>query len=150
MSDLENAIRRVQKFFFDEEVPFGLALCRICLPLVLMGMVFPRWPVCRELYSADGATGQLSVGFGYIDMLPEFSGTVVAALYAVLMFAMVTLSIGFCSRISALIVCVLMTYFSMLDSEVSGMASSIDAVLYRCGLFWCRHHKNPYSQFFYG
>ena len=115
MSDLENAIRRVQKFFFDEEVPFGLALCRICLPLVLMGMVFPRWPVCRELYSADGATGQLSVGFGYIDMLPEFSGTVVAALYAVLMFAMVTLSIGFCSRISALIVCVLMTYFSMLD-----------------------------------
>ena len=115
MSDLENAIRRIQKFFFDLEVPFGLALCRICLPLVLMGMVLPRWSVCRELYSADGATGQLSVGFGYIDMLPEFSGSVVAGLYAVLILAMLTLCVGFCSRISALLVCVLMTYFSMLD-----------------------------------
>ena len=95
MSDLENAIRRIQKFFFDLEVPFGLALCRICLPLVLMGMVLPRWSVCRELYSADGATGQLSVGFGYIDMLPEFSGSVVAGLYAVLILAMSGFAVEF-------------------------------------------------------
>ncbi|WP_397570305.1 HTTM domain-containing protein [Schlesneria sp. T3-172] len=115
MMSTEKAADRIRKFFYAEEVPFGLALCRICLPLVLMGMVLPRWSVCRELYSADGATAQVSVGFGYIDMLPEFSGTVVAALYAMLIFSLVTLSIGWCSRASAVVSCVLMTYFSMLD-----------------------------------
>ena len=115
MRDSETASDRVRKFFYDTEIPFGLALCRICLPLVLMGMVLPRWSVCRELYSADGATAQLSVGFGYIDLLPEFSGSIVAAMYGLLIFSLVTLSVGWCSRVSALIACVLMTYFSMLD-----------------------------------
>ena len=115
MNSSEKAADRIRKFFYDQEIPFGLALCRICLPLVLMGMVLPRWSVCRELYSADGAMAQVSVGFGYIDLLPEFSGTVVAALYAVLIFTLVTLSVGWCTRISAILACVLMTYFSMLD-----------------------------------
>src|SRR5579862_6147545 len=104
---------RTRKFFYDEEVPYGLALCRIFMPMVLMGMVLPRWFVCRELYSADGATGQLSVGYGWGEMLPEFSGTVVAGLYAILLFSMVTLCIGWCTRISAIITFVMFTYFSM-------------------------------------
>ena len=106
---------RVRHFFYDTEVPYGLALCRICLPIVLSGWVLPRWIVCRELYSSDGATGQLSIGYGIIDMLPEFPGGVVAALYALMLFAMLTLCIGWCTRISALITCVLFTYFCCLD-----------------------------------
>lgn len=115
MSGWEDLKSRVNKFFYAEEVPFALAICRMYLPLVLLGMVVPRWSVCRELYSADGATAQLSDGFGYIDMLPEFSGTVVAALYMLLIFSLCTLCVGWCTRISAAISCVLVTYFSMLD-----------------------------------
>ena len=134
---------RIRRFFYETEVPFGLALCRICLPVVMMGMVFPRWSVCRELYSSDGATGQLSVGFGYIDMLPEFSGGVVAALYAVLMFSLVTMSIGWCSRVSSLISCVLLTYFSLLDcvstmTKYTAIASHLLFLLSlsECGAIW--------------
>ena len=36
-------------------------------------------------------------------------------MYGLLIFSLVTLSVGWCSRVSALIACVLMTYFSMLD-----------------------------------
>ena len=143
MSQNEPLTTRIHRFFYDEEVPYGLALCRIGMPLVLMGLVLPRWVVCRELYSADGATGQLSVGFGIIDMLPEFSGTVVAALYAVMMFSMVTLCIGWCSRISALFVCVLLTYFSMLDcvstmTKYTVICSHVFFILSlsQCGAIW--------------
>ena len=45
---------RLEEFFFARETPFGLALMRICLPLVMMTMVLTRWPVARELYSAAG------------------------------------------------------------------------------------------------
>lgn len=134
---------RIQKFFYDTEIPFGLALCRICLPLVLMGMVVPRWSVCRELYSADGATAQLSDGFGYMDLLPVFSGNVVAAMYGVFIFSLCTLSIGWCSRISALFCCVLMTYFSMLDcvstmTKYTAISSHLLFILAisPCGTIW--------------
>ncbi len=143
MMNSESAVSRIRRFFYDTEIPFGLAICRICLPLVLMGMVLPRWSVCRELYSADGATGQLSVGFGYIDLLPELSGSAVAALYAILMFSLVTLCVGWCSRISAFVVCVLMSYFSMLDcvstmTKYTAMCSHMLLILSvsQCGSIW--------------
>lgn len=143
MSGSDSASVRIQKFFYDNEIPFGLALCRICLPLVLMGMVIPRWSVCRELYSADGATAQLSDGFGYIDLLPVFSGSVVAALYGVYIFSLCTLSIGWCSRLSALISCVMMTYFSMLDcvstmTKYTAISSHLLFILAisPCGTIW--------------
>ena len=143
MSSSESASDRIRKFFYDSEIPFGLALCRICLPLVLLGMVLPRWSVCRELYSADGATAQWCDGFGYISLLPEFSGTVVAALYGVLIFSLITLSIGWCTGVSALICCVLMTYFSMLDcvstmTKYTAIASHLLFILAisQCGSIW--------------
>ena len=45
---------RVDNFFFAPEVPYGLALLRIIFPIVLMGMILPRWAVVRELFSTDG------------------------------------------------------------------------------------------------
>jgi hypothetical protein len=105
---------RVDRFFFAMEVPYAMALLRIVFPIVMMGMVLPRWYVVRELFSADGATAQLSTGYGY-SMLPEFSGTVAVALYAIMIFTLLTASIGWCTRVSLAISGVLFTYFSMLD-----------------------------------
>ncbi|WP_010585042.1 HTTM domain-containing protein [Schlesneria paludicola] len=143
MLQKESFAVRVHRFFYAEEVPYGLALCRICLPLVLMGLVLPRWVVCRELYSADGATGQLSVGYGYIDLLPELSGNMVAALYTTMIFAMLSLCVGWCTRISAFISCVLLTYFCMLDcvstmTKYTAISSHVLLILSmsQCGAIW--------------
>ena len=111
----ESLSDRFHHFFYDREVPYGLAMCRICLPLVLTGWVLPRWFVCRELYSSDGSTGQLSNGYGYIDLLPEFPGGVVAALYALMLFFMLTMCIGWRTRFSALMTCILFSFFCSLD-----------------------------------
>jgi Vitamin K-dependent gamma-carboxylase len=106
---------RVHRFFFDEEVPYGLALCRIVLPIVLMGMVLPRWAAVREIYSTDGATAPLAVGYGYFDFLPEFSGSVAVGLYSLMVLAFMSASIGWNTRASLIIANVLFTYFCMLD-----------------------------------
>jgi hypothetical protein len=134
---------RIRHFFYDQEVPYGLALCRISLPLVLMGMALPRWLVCRELYSSDGATAQLSVGYGYIDLLPEFPGTIIAALFAVMLFAMVSMSVGWCSRVSSFITGVIFTYLCALDcvstmTKYTVIATHLMFILSvsECGAIW--------------
>lgn len=134
---------RIRRFFYDEEVPYGLALCRMVLPAILMGMVLPRWFVCRELYSSDGATAQLSVGYNWGEMLPEFSGTVVAGLYAIMLFSMVSMCIGWCTRVSTIASFVLFTYFSMLDcvSTMTKYTVIVTHVLFilsvsECGAIW--------------
>ncbi len=103
-------------FFFKKETPYGLALVRIFLPLVLFTDMIPRWSRARELFSLDGATAPLWVSYSLPDWLPLFSGTTVVAMMTVMMFLMITLSIGWCSRISAFGVLVLFTYISMADS----------------------------------
>jgi len=134
---------RIKHFFYDEEVPYGLALCRISLPLVLMGLVLPRWIVCRELYSADGATGQLSVGYLGYDLLPELPGSVVAALYTVMVISMLTLCAGWNTRISAIISFATFTYFCMLDcvstmTKYTAISSHVMFILSLsdCGAIW--------------
>ena len=134
---------RVDNFFFAPEVPYGLALLRIIFPIVLMGMILPRWAVVRELFSTDGATAQISNGYGYTDILPEFSGTIAVALYAVLIFALICMSIGWWTRPAAIISTVLFTYFSMLDyvstmTKYTVIATHVLAILSisACGSLW--------------
>lgn len=107
--------KRIERFFFDEEVPYALALCRIFLPIVLMGMVLPRWSAVREIYSTDGALAPLAVGYGYLHLLPEFSGSVAVALYAAMVFSLGCVCIGWCTRTSLIISNVLFIYFCMMD-----------------------------------
>lgn len=107
---------RLHEFFYAQEIPYSLALVRIVLPLVMLTMVLPRWQFARELYSTDGATAPLAVGYGYYHFLPEFPGSVAAALCTLLLFAMFSLCIGWCSRISAAVCCVIYSYLSMLDA----------------------------------
>lgn len=135
--------KRVEQFFFEPEVPYALALTRIIFPVVVMGMVLPRWHVVRELFSTDGAIAQIADGYGYPGLMPEFSGTVAVALYAVLIFALSCAAVGWCTRVSLIISTVLFTYFSMLDyvstmTKYTVITTHMLAILSvsQCGSLW--------------
>jgi hypothetical protein len=106
---------QIREFFYRNETPFGLALMRIALPLIMLTMIAPRWAVSRELFSSDGAPAVLSDGYGYMGLLPVCSGPVTVALFSVLIFALVSMSVGWMSRTSTIVSGVLFTYFTMLD-----------------------------------
>jgi hypothetical protein len=112
---LSEARETTREFFYRNETPFGLALMRIALPIVMLTMVLPRWSASRELFSADGAPALLPVGYGYPDLLPVFSGTVVVALFSVLIFTLICSCIGWMTRFSLAATAVLFTYFSLMD-----------------------------------
>lgn len=115
-SDDAKSFPNVRRFFFAQEVPFGLAAIRICLPLLLLVDVTRRWPHARELFSTDGATAPLAEAYGFPNLLPEFSGSVVVALYTVLVFCLLNVSLGWFTRASLIISAILYPYFCMLDS----------------------------------
>ncbi|GIX03199.1 MAG: hypothetical protein KatS3mg113_0205 [Planctomycetaceae bacterium] len=108
--------QRLHHFFFAEEIPWALALIRIVLPWVMIAMMLPRWPYTRELFSVDGATAPLGIGYGYPDWLPEFSAPVMIALHTWLLMASVSLSLGWCTRLSAGVCFLVYTYLSLLDT----------------------------------
>jgi len=131
------------RIFFTQEIPYGLALIRIFLPLALIVDIVRRWPFARELYSTDGATAPLAESFGYPGYLPEFSGTVVVALYTALVFCLFTTMVGWRTRLSLGVVLVLYPYFGMLDCVSSltkyvVLSSHMILLLFlsRCGSIW--------------
>jgi len=134
---------RWQNFFYQEETPFGIALIRIVLPVVLLFVMVNRWFWARELYSADGATAQLSISYGYGNLLPEFSGEIAVALMSLLVFTLITMSLGFCTRVSVIISGVLYFYFNMLDQASTLTKYSVIVThvmlllsLSNCGAVW--------------
>ncbi len=134
---------RVTEFFFAEERPFGLALARICLPLVLLSVMLPRWYHARELFSADGAAAPLSVNYGMPDFLPVPSGTVAVAMASVLLFTLLTSAIGWCTRLSLVLSFGLYTYLNLLDCLGSLTKYSVIAshgllllAMSNCGAVW--------------
>ena len=129
--------------FFAEEVPYGLALVRITLPLVLLYDLIQRWPFVRELYSADGATAPLWVSYGFRSPLPELSGAVAVALFTLLLTALVTASAGWMTRLSLAVATVLYCYFTSLDAistltKYTVIANHILLLLTisQCGAVW--------------
>ncbi len=115
MNSLTRTTRDISRFFFDDEVPFGLAIVRILLPLVLMFDMVPRWFHARELYSLDGAAAPLAINYGVPDMLPTPSGAVAVAMASVLLLTLITSSIGWCSRLSLALATTLYTYLTLMD-----------------------------------
>ncbi|MGD9857487.1 MAG: HTTM domain-containing protein [Planctomycetaceae bacterium] len=107
---------RWNAFFFAEEVPYGMALVRITLPLVLLIGVLWRWAFVRELYSTDGSPTPLWVNYGSGPMVPELSAPVAVALFTILAASLVTVCIGWMTRTSLAAACVLYTAFGLLDS----------------------------------
>lgn len=106
----------LRRFFFAEEVPYGLALVRILLPLVLLWDMSQRWSFARELYSADGAPAPLWITYGMPSPLPEFSGAVVVALFTLMLTALLTASLGWMTRVSLFVSAVLYWYFTTMDA----------------------------------
>jgi hypothetical protein len=106
---------RLSGFFFDREIPWGMALMRIVLPWTLLINVLQRWPHIREIYSADGAPGPLADNFGFPGFLPELPGAVAVMLFTAMTFLLVTGSIGWCTRFSLLASAALYAYFGLMD-----------------------------------
>jgi hypothetical protein len=102
-------------FFFAEEVPYGLALVRITLPLVLLIGVIHRWPHVREIFSADGAPTPLWLSYGTPAFLPELPAPVAVACYAILTMTLVTASLGWMTRLSLATAMLLYGYFGVMD-----------------------------------
>jgi hypothetical protein len=103
------------RLFFSREVPYGLAIIRIYLPLVLLIDVLNRWRFARELFSTDGAPAPLADNFRYLDWLPVPPGTVAVAGYTALVFFLIASSLGWWTRVSLLAAAVLYPYFTLLD-----------------------------------
>jgi hypothetical protein len=136
-------VKRIERFFYAEEVPYGIAVVRIVMPLVLLITIIQRWSHAREIYSADGAAAPLALGYGYADFLPEPSGTMAVALISALGFFLVTSSIGWQTRLSLIASTIIYTYLNMLDSlsmmtKYSVIASHVLLILSlsNCGVVW--------------
>ncbi len=134
---------RFGRFFYAQEIPYGLAVIRVLMPLVLLAVVLPRWRHARELFSADGAAAPMAVNYGYFDFLPELPGAAVVGLTTALVFFLFASSIGWYTRFSLIVSTVLYTYLNMLDSLSSMTKYSVIAThamfllsLSNCGAIW--------------
>lgn len=105
----------LKRFFFAEEIPFGMALVRILLPWMLLINVLQRWMFAREIYSSDGAPSPLADNFGNHGLLMEVSGPVAVGLFTALVFLLVTSSIGWYTRFSLFAANLLYVYFGLMD-----------------------------------
>ena len=130
-------------FFFAEEVPYGLAVVRMLLPLVLLLVMVPRWFHARELFSLDGAAAPLADNYGYFDFLPVPGGTLAVALATLLVVTLLTSSLGWCTRLSLCVSLVLYTYLNLLDclstlTKYSAIAAHglLILSLSNCGSVW--------------
>jgi hypothetical protein len=133
----------VSEFFFAEEVPYGLAVVRMLLPLVLLLVMVPRWFHARELYSLDGAAAPIADNYGYYDFVPVPSGTLAVALATLLVFTLLTSSLGWCTRLSLCVSLVLYMYLNLLDclstlTKYSAIAAHgmLILSLSNCGSVW--------------
>ncbi len=140
---LKSLNRGFSEFFFRREVPYGLALTRMCLSAVMLCDMGVRSPRIAEFYSADGAAAPIALNYGFPDLLPLLPATWAVLLYCIMLFLLFTLMIGWKSRLSAAGVFVLFTYFTLQDSlstltKYSVISSHIFLLLSlsQCGAVW--------------
>lgn len=107
--------QRLNEFFFREERPLGMALVRILLPLVLLIPTLHRVYHVREFYSTEGTPTPIWNCYGQPNLLPIPSAPVAAGLYAILVMALITSSLGWRTRTSLAIAAILTAYFGMVD-----------------------------------
>lgn len=146
---------KYNRFFHAEEVPYGLALLRIGLALVLLKTLLQRWPHARELYSTDGVTTQLTFGYGYGELLPVFPGAVAVGLFTLLLVCLAGMAAGWCSRFTLPASFALYAYFTLIDAvgtlaKYSCVATHIMLLMCftRCGAVlsvdaWLARRRNP-------
>ena len=137
--------QKLKQFFFSEEVPFGFALMRITLSLVLLQGVWARWPHCIDLYSSEGTPFSLIDNYGYHawNFLPPMPPFWAACCMTLLVLFLISSCVGFCTRISLLGALFFHTYFAINDltssitkfSVISAHALLLLA-LSECGRVW--------------
>ena len=88
----------------------------MCLPVAILCDMVPRWFYARELYSTDGTPTPLSVSYDTPLLFPELHPVVAVALHSCLLLALVTMMIGWRTRISVAFAFVVYTSFCLLDS----------------------------------
>ncbi|GAB4143216.1 MAG: hypothetical protein Tsb009_14180 [Planctomycetaceae bacterium] len=135
--------KQIDQFFHAEEVPYGIAIVRMFVPWALLVAMIPRWSWARELYSMDGASTPLWNAYGTPNMLPEISGVVAVGMMTLLLFTLITASIGWCTRASLVIAFTSYTYLTLLDAistmtKYSVIASHVLLILAmsQCGAVW--------------
>ena len=133
----------LREFFYAEEVPYGLALLRIVISIALLMAMVPRWPYARELYSTDGAPVPVWTVYGNPQLFPEPSGEVAVAVHSVLILALVTSCLGWCTRFSMIVTTVTYIFLNSLDTigtmnKYSVIASHLVFLLCfsQCGAVW--------------
>lgn len=107
---------RLAEFFYSEETPYGVALVRMFLPLVLLIEVLPRWAHSRELFSSQGAPTPLWVSYGIEQGLPIPSAALAVALMSLLVVLLLTASVGWFSRFSIATAALIYAYVGILDA----------------------------------
>ena len=149
----------LKTFFFEEQVPFGAALARIFLPLMALIPMLMRFPRVRELYTTDGTPIQMFELFGQGEVLPVLAPGPAVMLYSLMVFCLVSSSIGWNTRFSLATGVTLYTYFNLLDAvgtmtKYSVIASHLMLLLTvsSCGNVWSvdeflRRRRNPNSTF---
>lgn len=136
-------LARLRAFFYSEEAPWGMALVRITLSLVLLVDTLPRWPHVRECCSTDGTPSPLWASYGQPDLLPVPSGALAVALYTGMIGCLVCASAGWMTRVSLIGAMLLYAWFGMLD--MLGALTKYTAIathalfllsLSQCGAVW--------------
>ncbi len=108
----------IREFFYGLEVPYGLALARMTLPLVLLFVMVPRWHFARELFSTDGAPISLWDAYHTHAWIPTPNGTVAVAIHSLVILTLVTASLGWCTRVSLIVSVFGFVYLNM--NEIIG------------------------------
>jgi hypothetical protein len=133
----------LRNFFFAEQSPYGMALVRMFLTTSALIPMIRRFPRVRELFSTDGAPQQLTELFGQGTVFPELPASFAAALYGIMIFALICGVFGFRTRLAFAIGTPLYMYFNLLDAvstmtKYSVIASHILLILTvsNCGAVW--------------
>lgn len=111
--------QKTEQFFFAKEVPFGFALMRLTLPVVILQGVLARWRFCEELYSTNGITVSLMENFHYTNLLLPLPPFPTACLMSMLVVFLVTSCVGWHTRISLFGSLLIHTYFACNDMATS-------------------------------
>lgn len=111
--------QKLEQLFFAEEIPYGFALMRITLPIVVLQGVLARWRFCEELYSTNGITVSLMENFHYTNLFPPVGPFLTACLMSVLVAFLITACIGWQTRLSLFGAFLIHTYFACNDMATS-------------------------------
>jgi hypothetical protein len=135
--------RAFSEIFHTAETPYRLAFVRICLSFTLFFPMLYRWYYSREIFSTDGSGISLWSIYDYPFPWLEPNGTVVVAIHTIVILALVTSCVGWCTRLSLILASVGYTYINLLDilstlNKSSAIASHVMFLLCftQCGAVW--------------